>query len=335
MKLSFIILVVAFMNGFAHAQEKAIEKSPPIFLEKNQTRSKTEEISEYAHVLINFRVINQNIKDMIALVHTEYPAASRSAAANRLRVSDSTNPLFEELIDDSNPDVRSAAINAVGVRAIVKEKTKVCPMELIHALLDKDKRVRNSANNYFVAFDEFPKESLPLLLKALHHEDNDVQSNVAGVIYHLGDAAKDAVPDLLKELDNKDSMVRHNATVSLWYITHRPELILRTNLEILSIKTSPEPEYSWKPEVVSAYFIKMIGEESPKEVGLALIDLLTDSSPKIRATSARSLGALAKGDKTVRSKLLEIKADEFIKKLLEDPDESVRLDAERALENLK
>jgi HEAT repeat protein len=295
---------------------------------------KASQRDEGDYEIYDFRSMNRNFNDMVALVHTEYPEAIRSAAANRLRVVDHTNPILFELFDDPNADVRMAAINAVAVKYYVDEKAKVCPMELIRALFDKNEQVRSLAGCYVGVFDELPRESLPLLVKALESQDRLIQHNVAGIFDKFGDAAKDAVPNLTKALEYKDPWVRHNATVSLWHITHDPKLFLRTNLDILSKHTVTEDGNNFTPEAITGSFIIMIGKEAPKEVGQALIDFLADSSPNIRASAVRSLRALAIDDKKAKSVLQELKTEEVLRKLLKDEDEEVQREALFALEKI-
>ena len=223
-----------YSYSFVQASDDANRKNKGLTSsEKKQSQNVNPEESDYLGDLRRFATLSQSFSDMVALVHTEYPATRRSAAADRLRLSDRTNPLFFELVQDSNPKVRSAAINAVAVKASIEEKTRKCPMELIEALSDENQDVRHLASNYLDLFDQLPDKSVPLLLKALQHSDTWTQQNIAGKIYEFADAAQEAVPVLMRLLDNGDPLVRHNATVSLWHITHRPDLVLKTNLELI------------------------------------------------------------------------------------------------------
>jgi HEAT repeat protein len=324
-----------YSYNFVEATEEADRKNKGLTsLEKKKDVQIDREESGYLADLRRFAVIDQNFTDLVALVHTEYPAAKRSAAADRLRVSDRTNPLFFPLVQDSNPRVRSAAINAVAVKAAVEEKIRICPKELIEALSDDNEDVRHLASNYLELFEQLPDKSVPLLLKALEHSDTWTQQNLAGKIYQFADAAGEAVPLLTKLLDHEDPLVRHNATVSLWYITHRPELVLKTNLELNCMNTPADEQKAVSPEVASAFFFKTIAEEAPKEVASELIRLCGDASPQIRSAAARLLGATAQTDKVVRTMLHELKTEEALQKLLSDPEEKVRRYAEDALQKL-
>jgi hypothetical protein len=285
--------------------------------------------------VFDLKVMNRNFLDMVTLVHTEYPAKIRSAAALRLKATDPTNSLFMEVFNDSNPDVRLGAINAIAVKTLVKEKTKACPMELVQALFDENQRVRELASCYVYDYDEFPKESLPLLIKVLRDSDPTIQQAIAGNFYRLGDIAKEGVPDLIKLLDHKDPWIRHNASISLWYITRQPKLFLRTTVELNSMVTPEGAKDQLTPGVATAYFFMTLEEEVPEELGSELIALLTDSSSQIRASAARLLIPMASRDKMNKKILQELKVEEALEKLTKDPEWKVRQQAKISLEKLK
>jgi HEAT repeat protein len=171
-------------------------------------------------------------------------------------------------------------------------------------------------------------------MKALRHEDHDVRQSAASSFHRLGKAAEQGIPELMKAMKDKDPFVRHNAAVSLWHITHRADLVLRTSLDILGNETPKEKPNDVTPSSASAFFIRKIGMDATKDTASALIALLRDSSPTIRARAARCLGAMGQEGKKIRLVLQELKAKEAVATLLNDQDDAVRREAKSALEGL-
>ncbi|MGD0896325.1 MAG: HEAT repeat domain-containing protein [Thermoguttaceae bacterium] len=283
--------------------------------------------------IVDLQSLDEQFHDMATLLGRGFPESVRGAAASRLSRSNPGDPVFSDLLKDRNPSVRMAAVRAVGLNAF-RAKKKLCPIEVIRALLDDNQEVRQTAANYTGVFERLPEEAFPVLVKALRHGDRDVRQSAAGDFHRLGKAAEQGVPELTKAMEDRDPFVRHNATVSLWHITRRAELVLRTNLQILCGGTTERKRDESMLLVATASFIRKMGVEATQDTASALIGLLRDSSPTVRAGAVRCLGALGQQDQKVRATLQELKAKEAVRALLDDQDDAVRREAKSALARL-
>jgi len=107
-------------------------------------------------------------------------------------------PLLKEALEDKAPQVREAAVNALG--RIGKKATKEVLVLLTDAVKDRSPEVRDRALWYLHDIGANPKEVIPFYVSALKDEDNEVRASAAGGLQKMGQDAKDAIPALLDRL---------------------------------------------------------------------------------------------------------------------------------------
>ena len=147
--------------------------------------------------------------------------------------------------------------------------------------------------------------------------NNSFQPVQPGKIFSSPDnyEVKETLEELLLKLNNPDPFVRVEAVQSLG------EIRIQQSLESLCGCLKDENIY------VRAYAAEAIGKIGRVDLSLALLSLLTsldDPSPYVRAMKVSALGELQ-----------DERAVTLIRKLLDDEDESVRIMAAWALEQIE
>jgi HEAT repeat protein len=87
--------------------------------------------------------------------------------------------------------------------------------DLVHALRDKDARVRDLAASALEALGPDAREALPGLLEAMQDPSHDVRLSAAAALSHFGTEARPAVPAIKAMLNDPEPAVRSALTAGL------------------------------------------------------------------------------------------------------------------------
>jgi HEAT repeat protein len=297
---------------------------------------------------------NRVIAEQIKRLDKGQPAAVRLTAAKllwRLETAPAAAqaiPALAVCAKDRDVELRRVALMALGETAFLHKRP--CPLPVVEGLFDPNPNVRGSAWTNIGLFREYPKEALPLLLRAADHEDRNVRLNVLLPLATVGGKSPEVLTLLKKKTTDKDPLIRNNAHVALYQATKDLELIVRYWLE--RADTSPalglgkaeqlrvidETRSAKMLEMLTHWSAKMLGDvgrERPAELAGVLLKLLSDKSPLMRRNSARVLGAMAGESEKARGILKRLAVEGELERLLRDPDASVRSAAEGALKKMK
>jgi hypothetical protein len=96
---------------------------------------------------------------------------------------------------------------------------------------------------------------------------------------------------------------------------------LRTSLNLILVGAAAE--------------LRKLGRERPEELASILLKRLSDKSPGMRRVSARVLGAMASDNEIARTIVRKLHVERELRRLLRDPDASVRAEAEHALDSIE
>ncbi len=237
----------------------------------------------------------------------------------------SLKPLFENFLNDDEPQIREAAVTAVG-----KLNLRSMGTDLLKALKDKDADVRRSAvlalgnSDFFMDEKEkYPDHILPLI----NDPDWKVRGVVAGI---LGTRGYDrGIPALTIALKDNDWQVRLAAVESLGKMggdniydkvvlsTDDPVWIIRrAAVEALgnwgsasSLKTLQKTVKDENTDVRIASCIAAGKIGDPRFISI-LTETLSDKEAGVRAASAEALGAFeGKGDPRIIEPLIRLLKD--------------------------
>jgi HEAT repeat protein len=313
----------------------------------------------------------ENVADLIKRLENG-PKAVRLESLKELREMKGPEalkaiPAATRLVEDEDPEIREAAIGTLA--PIAYRNKQPCPLAIIKALFDADPEVRSTATTYVgIDFQKYPEEARRLLLRALEHDDTDVRANVSGALARVWGKDKEVIAALKKATKDKKLIVRNNAYAALWPLIGDLDFVLPHWLEASDALGLVPQEDELRTEeekrerctacligIGSAVKLVELTAERPAELAAALLKLLTHPSPVIRRSAARSLGAMNLDGKEpridakdfppdiklpqvdhqkVKGVLVDLKVAAEVRKLLNDPDASVRASAATALKRL-
>ena len=118
-------------------------------------------------------------------------------------------PLIIEVVNDENPNVRRAAITALGN---IRNSSDYVLQILIDAFSDADSDVRLAASRSITKMKDAP---VGLLITAMDNPDSGVRFLVATTLENIGHEAALAIPVLSQALQDEDEDVRLAATYAL------------------------------------------------------------------------------------------------------------------------
>ncbi len=157
--------------------------------------------------------------------------------------------------------------------------------------------------------------AVPALAKALKSKDRGVRVMAAIALGRVGEGARDALVPLDRALRDQDVRVRVAASLALYGITGDTAAPTRV---LFSTLTSEDPD------------VRAMVAEAFDEMGTPILDLLVRSlgnkEESTRVSAAQTLGAMGPGAAEAKPALLTA---------LEDPSESVRAAAARALTEIE
>ncbi len=238
---------------------------------------------------------------------------------------------------DGDAEIRSEAVRVLGTVLYLNKRQ--CHLALLEAMNDSDSSVRHEAVTY-VGFlvDRLPREAIPMLLALADDRSTDVRS---GIMPTLGRAAgKDPIVlAVFKQATHDRSFrVRMNAVAGLWEATDDlPKLVPHwLLLEEPVPQDADDDEKTIRSLAATGVALRFhnFGKTRPAETATILLPLLADDSPVIRRGSAKMLGAMTTDSKDAKRILKKKNVLAAVKKLLDDPDKSVRFSAAVAVERL-
>lgn len=172
-----------------------------------------------------------------------------------------------QLIGALDHELPIARIEAVSALGLIGAKASPAVPALIKVLSSDDPAMLSEALH---ALGQIGPASKPAVAKAvglLNHPESDVRTAATFALGKIGRGAKSAVPALRNALKSRVTMER---TIAAWAL----------------IKIDPQPEYS--------------------RIAIPLLtNALNHPNPDARAEAARTLGSIAKGNKTVAKSLQE------------------------------
>lgn len=249
-------------------------------------------------------------------------------------------PALIEAFKDHNKFVNMHAMVIVG---------KIGPAalpELIRALEDKDEKVRASAAEAIGLSESKLVGAVPALIKSLQDQNKTVRIASIKTLGKIGPEAASSTSALRKILKSPDDEVREKVLGSLGEIGPEAKLAIPDLIDILlkdrnadirSATASALGSIDRKDPSVIAALIAAFKDEDANVAGLAalaigmskndaavpaLMEVLEDSNPNLRARSVEALG------------LIGVKAKEVVPALtqaLKDSDDDVRAKASEAL----
>ncbi len=216
---------------------------------------------------------------------------------------------------------------------------------LAKALSDPDAEVRRTVVAYvdFQEFSDFSEETLELLLRALAHEDAATRKTAATALGRAGSKSKRVIAALENAAEDKDPWVRNSVHHALWELTHEWDRYVRHLLEMVhrwdrsfdkpkgQAKVISKKEQS---EIYSNGYFRLfkIGLENPEKLTAVLVKFFSDASPTMRALAVKAFDDMMCRDaEKMKTFLKELQVDTAIRKLLDDPDSSVRWQARQVL----
>jgi HEAT repeat protein len=117
-----------------------------------------------------------------------------------------------EMLEDTNPSTKLAAINAVG--KIGPEAREAIPIlvETIRETRNRDKRMLLACNYALLGMGE---EIVPSMISLLKDDNWEMRRGSAWMLGKVGPDAKDAIPALTQALDDPNPAVRTKAAEAL------------------------------------------------------------------------------------------------------------------------
>jgi HEAT repeat protein len=280
------------------------------------------------------------------------PAAVRRAAVKRLRQLEEAPaapralPALTRCARDPDAEVRYEALHALAGICVIHERP--CPLALIEGLFDRNHDVRAAAWTCVGAFHKYPEKALPLLLRAAEHEDANVRQSVLIPLATLGGKSAVVLAALKKRTADPDLQVRNNAHVAVYQINKDLSFIVPYWLECIASyqpiklgKDDQTEELKRKGAarnliiIGAAEQLCQLGRERPAELANILRKRLSDKSPGMRRVSARILGDMAGDNEKARAIVRKLHVEGELRRLLRDPDASVRAEAGHALETIE
>jgi HEAT repeat protein len=204
--------------------------------------------------------------------------------------------------DDAEPDVRSAAVQSLA--AITQKRQEACPLAIIQAMLDKDAMVSQYGDACAGWFKTYSPGTVEILLRCAKSERTTIRSNCLHHLACAGGKDQRVLEAIKYAAQDKSLGVRHNAHVALFHATDNladfvaylvrlqedPDSVLG-QLDPDSDPDQNERESREMARLGSAILFVEWSGKRPAELAPALMDLLTDRSPKVRRGAARLIGA--------------------------------------------
>jgi HEAT repeat protein len=271
------------------------------------------------------------------------PKATRLAAMRKLSEKSSVRalPALRLCINESDAEIRDHALNSLAQICFLAKQG--CPLELVQRLNDPDKNVRDCASSNLTLFEQLPKEALPFILKGIESNDPYVRSAVSMALSSFGTKNASVLAALQKATADRNLLVRNNAQISLWKITGNLEPLVRFRLEVISTiasdgidnQSKPRPPRNNEQTVLLASRIQLekFGREHLKDLAAILRKFLLDQSESavIRGASARAFRVITARNPEFLEPIKALQIDKDLRKLLDDPVASVRLESQAAL----
>jgi HEAT repeat protein len=293
---------------------------------------------------------------LIKQIGKDQPTAVRIQALKELRKINKDNreialqalPAVRQCLQEKDADLRGAALYTM-VEITFSNKLP-CPIELLTGMFDPDKGFRDQVGNYVGIYKKYPEEAMPLILKALQSKDPWLRGmGVDGLHGVSQEKGKDPVvlAALRTATMDRNFAVRNNAQV--FYYTAAGDLpyYVRFRLQVMGTKIKElvgkdgDHENRKTEKIIASLVTKHnpqifddIYKDRPKELMEELTRSLADPSPVIRGMASRTLGTLAKKNPETVKILRDVKTDQTLKKLLDDPVATVRVEAVKALKRI-
>ena len=236
----------------------------------------------YIYVPISPRHIADPLRQQLDALRTG-SATQRSAAATevaRLAGKDASGvvPALAQALQDSDPEVRLAAVSAMHVASNDGSQARDAATALIGTLRDADPRVRAQAAGILSILKPDPKLALPPLIAAAQPERDSPAANRSPP----AGAAPAPVPALALINRNQNDHARSSAVAALGVLGARDPEVQRT---LVALADDPAPE-------VRMVVARVLGELGPDAAGAfaSLCKLTSDPDLYIQAGAITALG---------------------------------------------
>lgn len=246
---------------------------------------------------------------------------------------------------DKDAEVREKALTALAI--IAHDYQKVCPNVLINAFFDANEDVRWAAINHHSVFQEYPQETIPLLIRALDHRANEVRSAAASTLGNTGSKTDFVLAALNKASQDKDPTTRNNAFVSLWkldknwdrHVRHLVRCAADANDvgELADDATDAQKRDRDSITLLGTMareHLPRLARENPVEFSSALVKLFADVGPALRIQALKTLCSIAKEESKVKEIAASPQGQSHLRKLIRDPESKVRAEAAKAIDVL-
>jgi HEAT repeat protein len=260
---------------------------------------------------------------------------------------DNTLETWKANLQDQDPTVRCAAADAIGKMGV--EGKSATPI-LTELLMDKVCHVRILSVKALGNIGPDAKEAIPTITKLLEDNNRDVRICAAEALGKMGSEARMAIPNITKLLNDEDAFVRSTAAGALGrmgieVVPALQELVAdkTSDVRLAAAKTLSQlkprdrevavsiligilqdPDVTFWGRFAAANLLGQMGTEAKVSIP-ALIKLLREKKSILIAADA--LGQMAPDGPNAALPILT--------ELLQDPDQSIRDNASKALKKMK
>lgn len=289
----------------------------------------SELVSQFASRVL-FRFGEKALPDLFEVLKDDKPGIRRLVIFTLMEIG-TTKPsaaaaidsrLAEVLKNDTDPDVRNAAVMALGrLRQKSKGDPKAEPAilsDLIESLTtDESKSVRIGAAQAIGTTSAPNKAAVDALAHVLVNDEDDLLRHwAADAIGKLGPAASDGVPALLKAVQSDPSdTVRHSAVYAIGRISPKPDVVLTTLVAAI------QKDKGLYVRMRAAEVVGGLGPAANEAVPVLVAAMKNDKSDSVRSNAAVAIGRIGSLESI----------PEIIEVMQSDKNEFARSGAARAL----
>lgn len=220
----------------------------------------------------------------------------KCAEIRRLRQSGGADAIhrLHAYLDNDDARVRADAVTAIGHLALQAELN--CPISVVSALLDHDRRVRDPAGFLVTAFKAYEGDPTAALIRAAKHEDRDTRAAAVTALAKQPSRSDDVIAAITLATTDPDLLVRHNAFVAHYRATDDIRPIGDWCVRILAGVDVPETDSRVLLEATrdsARRLLEELRQRDPRTFESHLLELADRDSGAISATAQSLLDDFA------------------------------------------
>ena len=229
--------------------------------------------------------------------------------------------------NEEDAEIRRESVITLGI--LCYRNDQPCPLVLVEAMLDPDKRISTNARAVVGFCKVVPKEAVPLLLKCAADLNGDVRSIALMPLARAGGKDPMVLAVLHQAAHDRYVHVRTNAAAAIWQMTGDLSQVVPCWLLLTEDSEGPAAEGDLEKESLNiaafagAMMLRKQSLARPREMCDVLVKLVDSNHQALRRAAVRNLRAMAMASPEAKQVLEEQGVPELLKKLSDDTDDKV------------